>query len=148
MKNIPSKDIFVSVCESATSMAAAAAELKLQFSTFKKYAIIYGCYHTNQGGKGYKKPSNQKIPLQDILNGQYPEYQTGKLRVRLIKESLKALRCEICNLTEWLGKEITIELHHIDGDSRNHTLDNLQMVCPNCHSQTDNFRGKSRSMIQ
>ena len=51
--------------------------------------------------------------------------------------------CEICKNTEWLGKPIALELEHIDGDNRNHVKDNLKLLCPNCHSQIDTYRGKN-----
>ena len=44
---------------------------------------------------------------------------------------------------EWFGEPITLQLHHIDGDHFNNELDNLKILCPNCHSQTDNFCGKN-----
>lgn len=50
--------------------------------------------------------------------------------------------CQRCNLDEWLGELITLEVHHIDGDNLNNKESNLQLLCPNCHSQTDNWRGK------
>ena len=51
--------------------------------------------------------------------------------------------CENCGLTEWMGKPISLEVHHIDGDSLNNELDNLQLLCPNCHALTENYRGKN-----
>lgn len=62
-----------------------------------------------------------------------------------IKKNLISLRehkCECCGLEQWQGKPIPLELHHIDGDRYNNELDNLQLLCPNCHSQTPNYRGK------
>lgn len=56
--------------------------------------------------------------------------------------ALRGYKCECCGLSEWMGKEITLEVHHKDGDSLNNELDNLQLLCPNCHSMTDNWRGK------
>lgn len=143
-KVVPSKEEFVVVCESSSSMADAAVKLGMRFTTFKRYAMLYDCYRTNQGCKGYKKPSPLKIPVQDILNGLHPQYQTRKLRIRLLHEGYKANQCEVCKLSNWFGREIIIELHHIDGNPQNHSLNNLQMLCPNCHSQTDNFRGKNK----
>lgn len=52
-------------------------------------------------------------------------------------------QCEICTNTEWLGEPIALELHHIDGDNTNENKANLQLLCPNCHSQTDTYRGKN-----
>ena len=52
-------------------------------------------------------------------------------------------KCDVCNLSDWLGAPITLELHHIDGVNTNNETLNLQVLCPNCHSQTDNFRAKN-----
>lgn len=57
---------------------------------------------------------------------------------------LKGEQCEMCGITTWLDKPITFEIHHINGDKSKNDLDNLQVLCPNCHSQTDNFRNKKR----
>ena len=65
------------------------------------------------------------------------------LKIRLIKDEIKQHRCEECNRTEWNGKPIPIQLHHKDGNSANNTLTNLQIVCPNCHAQTDNYCSKN-----
>lgn len=135
---------FIKVCNTASSMAQASQILGLHFNTFKKYAIKFGCYKPNQGGKGVKgEPSTSAYNLQDILNGKHPEYQSFKLKNRLIKEGIKENKCECCGISEWNGKSLNLELHHIDGNSHNHLLDNLQLLCPNCHSQTDNFRSKN-----
>lgn len=135
---------FIEVCNTASSMAQASQILGLHFNTFKKYAIKFGCYKPNQGGKGVKgEPCPSAYNLQDILNGKHPEYQSFKLKNRLIKEGIKENKCECCGISEWNGKPLNLELHHIDGNSCNHLLDNLQLLCPNCHSQTDNFRSKN-----
>lgn len=57
---------------------------------------------------------------------------------------LKDKVCEMCGIRDWNGRELVFELHHIDGNRNNNSLDNLMILCPNCHSQTDNFRNKSR----
>lgn len=51
--------------------------------------------------------------------------------------------CWVCGITEWNGKEITLELEHIDGNSDNNTEENLALLCPNCHSQTDTYKGRN-----
>lgn len=68
---------------------------------------------------------------------------TGKLKYKLIKEGLKDNKCEICGITEWAGKPIVCQLHHINGNNKDNRLENLQILCPNCHSQTDNYCGNS-----
>lgn len=126
-------------------MSEAAARLHMRFSTFKRYAIKFGCYKPNQGGKSSHKISHNKYELDDILNGLHPGYQSYKLKNKLINAGLKENKCECCGITEWNGKLINFELHHIDGNSSNNSLSNLQILCPNCHSQTENFRSKKRN---
>lgn len=62
---------------------------------------------------------------------------------KLYKEGLKEKRCERCKITEWEGEPISFHLHHKDGDRLNNELENLQVLCPNCHSLTENFAGKA-----
>tara|TARA_R110000751_G_scaffold12517_1_gene42944 strand:- start:90 stop:839 length:750 start_codon:yes stop_codon:yes gene_type:complete len=52
--------------------------------------------------------------------------------------------CEVCGTREWNGESVPLELHHVDGDRTNNGDDNLQVLCPNCHSQTPNFCGRNR----
>lgn len=56
-------------------------------------------------------------------------------------------KCECCGLSDWLGEQITLEVHHIDGDRCNNNMSNLQLLCPNCHSFTDNWRGKKKASM-
>jgi 5-methylcytosine-specific restriction endonuclease McrA len=65
------------------------------------------------------------------------------LKRRLIKLGLKADRCEICGISAWRGAPLSLALHHVNGDGRDNRLENLQLLCPNCHSQTDNFAGRN-----
>lgn len=52
-------------------------------------------------------------------------------------------RCYSCGLENWLNEKIALEVHHIDGDRTNNNLINLQLLCPNCHAQTKNWRGRN-----
>lgn len=148
IKNRITDKEFIEICNSSLSMMDASKRLNCHFNTFKKRAIELGCYKKNQSGKGITKrktEGNGKIPLKDILNGQHPSYQTFKLKQRLISENIKFNVCEICKTgPTWNGKYINCELDHVDGDSSNHLLSNLRMLCPNCHSQTETFRSKNR----
>jgi 5-methylcytosine-specific restriction endonuclease McrA len=94
--------------------------------------------------KNYRSVQPTKIPTIEILDGRHPYYQTLKLKKRLIKEGIKENKCDICGITEWNGKLISMQLDHINGDSHNHKLENLRMICPNCHSQTETYCGKNK----
>ena len=135
---------FIKVCNESESMPKACATLGLHFNTFKRLAIKYNCYKSNQSGKGIHKNNNgSNIQIDEILEGKHPQYQTYKLKNKLIKAGIKENKCEICGISEWNGKPIKMELHHIDGDRTNHKLSNLMMLCPNCHSQTETFRARN-----
>lgn len=67
----------------------------------------------------------------------------SNLKEKLILEGYKENKCEICGISEWQGKPINCQLHHIDGNHNNNKLENLQILCPNCHSQTDNYCGNA-----
>ncbi len=70
------------------------------------------------------------------------------IKARLIEAGLKEARCERCGLEEWRGQPISLELHHVNGDALDHRIECLQILCPNCHSQTENFgrRGAKRGV--
>jgi HNH endonuclease len=57
---------------------------------------------------------------------------------------IKPYKCEKCNNSEWLNELIVLEVHHIDGNSKNNKLNNLQLLCPNCHSTTNNYKNKNK----
>ena len=71
-------------------------------------------------------------------------HQSYKLKNRLIIEGLKQHKCECCGITEWLGRPTPIELDHINGNHHDNRLENLRILCPNCHAQTDTYRGKNK----
>lgn len=130
---------------STSSASAAAAKLGIKIDTYRKYAKQYGCYNTNQSGKGISKPNTTKFILEDILEGLHPQYGASKLRVRLIKEGYFEAKCNKCNLTEWQGQAIPLELEHKDGCHHNHQLDNLELLCPNCHALTETYAGRNKA---
>jgi len=67
-----------------------------------------------------------------------------RLKQRLIRENIFKHKCYICNIDEWMGKPIPLELDHINGDHDDNRLENLRIICPNCHAQTDTYRSKNR----
>ncbi len=98
--------------------------------------------------KGKKLGSNYygtAKPLEEILV-ENSTYQSYKLIKRLFDSNLKEYKCEHCGNTEWMGYPIPLELHHINGIHTDNRIENLQVLCPNCHALTDNYRGKNIGM--
>lgn len=94
--------------------------------------------NTNKGRK-----FNHRTTLNDLLvNGK--SYSSHKLRIRLIEENIFNHQCNLCKNTHWLSELIPLELDHIDGNHDNNELSNLQLLCPNCHAKTPNYRGKNK----
>lgn len=111
--------------------------------TLKKYIEEYNLDISHFTFDKSKDFSNLKyIPASEYL-GTDKYIATSKLKLKLLKEGLKENKCECCGITEWNGKPLVMQLHHIDGNNSNNSLDNLQMLCPNCHSQTENYCGSA-----
>lgn len=67
----------------------------------------------------------------------------GQLKARLLKQGLKENRCHECGISEWCGAPLSLALHHINGDRMDNRVENLELLCPNCHSQTETFAGRN-----
>jgi len=90
------------------------------------------------GLKAYRTHSLEEIL---VRNSHYTN--TCRLRTRLAAAGLKKAVCEKCGLTEWNGEKISLELNHMNGDRFDHRIGNLELLCPNCHAQTETYRGKN-----
>lgn len=89
-----------------------------------------------------EKEIGKQIPLEEVLV-ENRNYNSNTLKKRLIEVGLKEDKCEICGCSnEWNGKPLTLQLDHINGNHSDNRLENLRIVCPNCHSQTETFSNK------
>lgn len=120
------------------------------YDVFRKAVKHFEVDTSHFRGQGWNKGDHsglcaswrKKRSLEEILqNG--TSYQSYKLKRRLIKEGLKEHKCEACGLAEWVGQPIPIELDHINGERNDNRLENLRILCPNCHAQTSTYRGKN-----
>jgi hypothetical protein len=81
------------------------------------------------------------MPIEQLLCGRRARTH---LKSRLIKAGLLLVHWQICGIAEWRGRPLALELHHINGEGHDNRLDNLSLLCPNCHSQTDSWGGRNR----
>ncbi len=86
--------------------------------------------------------ANRSRPIDEYLvEGRL--VSTSKLRTRLIAEELLAATCNVCGRTRWNECPIPLELDHVNGDRFDNRVENLQLLCPNCHAQTETYRGRN-----
>jgi hypothetical protein len=132
------------------SNSEAARFCRVSFTTWKKYANMYRDretektlydMHTNQAGVGITKDSaganSGPYSIDRILQGEFPNYPTWKLRNRLLALAILPEECASCGYSERRVTDDTVPLllDHVDGDEVNHRIENLQMLCLNCYYQ-------------
>jgi DNA-binding CsgD family transcriptional regulator len=102
------------------------------------------CKHTwyQAVKRGEISPNPHVVTIEELL---VAGRRRGRnhLKTRILRAGLKQNRCEICGINEWQGKPLSMALHHINGDGTDNRLDNLQLLCANCHSQTPNYGGRN-----
>jgi 5-methylcytosine-specific restriction endonuclease McrA len=114
------------------------------YEIIKKAIAHFNLDSSHFRGQGWNKGQKfaPKRPIEVYLSNEVP-IGSYKLKKRLLDEGLMDPVCTNCHLEEWLGLPIPLELDHINGDSSNNNLDNLRLLCPNCHALTPTYRGKN-----
>ena len=90
--------------------------------------------------KGKKYASDDEIFVE---NSTY--VNNTSLKKKLLKMNVIEYKCAICGISEWLGNSLSLQLDHINGNNKDNRLENLRLLCPNCHSQTSTFSGRNAS---
>jgi len=94
----------------------------------------------NKGGVGWPNMSKKSLESIMVLDS---SYSTFTLKNRLFKAGIFKKVCNCCGRDSWLGKPMPLELEHKNGNCWDHRIENLEIICPNCHSFTDTYRGKN-----
>jgi len=112
------------------------------FGTLAKHITRLGIDTAHFKGRAHGTTPSEKIPLDQMLKaGTY--FSSGTVKRRLLKERLLRCECYECQMPPvWRDKLLVLQLDHINGDPCDNRLENLRLLCPNCHSQTRTFTGK------
>lgn len=142
-KNKPITQLEVTeALEKSTSARKAAKRLGVSYQTFKTYAKKYGV-HKTPGWPPTKKnfenrvlvdPNKGRYPIQDVLDGKYPDFPIHRLKDKLIRSGIKKSECEQCGFHErrLTDGKLPLLLNFEDGNKHNHKLENLRLLCYNC----------------
>lgn len=143
------KELLEEAIESAKSIADICRFIGLKplgsnYKTIKSKLELFNIDYSHLAGQKWNKglkyiPESSRFPLSEILK-EGINYKSDTLKKRLISEGIKQAECELCGCTK---EKAVLELHHINGNHFDNRLENLQILCPNCHSLTSNHRGKN-----
>ncbi len=157
MKTKYTKDLLTDLVKKSKNMSQVLRELGLNpkggsFSFIKNKIKTFGIDISHFEPSSFlieagKIASDKKKITKEVFIETYlvdgKEAKTAKIKERLFLFGLKENKCEKCpNEGEWQGEKLTLQMHHLNGDNKNNKIENLQILCPNCHSQTENW-GKS-----
>ena len=118
------------------------------YAVFKKRVKALDLDTSHFTGKGHLKNRthnwNPKKSLEEILVADSDYMNRNQIKKRLLAKGLITYECSTCGIAEWQGKRLSLHLDHINGVNNDHRLENLRLLCPNCHSLTSTYAGKNK----
>lgn len=112
---------------------------KVVHKYIREYNLDVSHFTWNKSNIGNKLNKHNEVELKKLKN---PLVKGSILLKKLISEGHKERKCECCGNKEWNNNPIPLEIHHINGNNSDNNIDNLQLLCPNCHALMDNYRGR------
>jgi 5-methylcytosine-specific restriction endonuclease McrA len=149
----------VEAVNASASIAKALIHLGLKprggnYKTFNNLVLKYKVDTSHFTGQGWclgEKANylreRRLISIEEILSGEKSYVSSHKLKLRLLKEGFFEHRCYNCHNNTWIDQPIPLELEHINGNNTDNRLENLTLLCPNCHALTPTYRGKNAKKI-
>lgn len=139
-----------SVVLTSSSVREALTKLGLKpaggnYASFKRFCAKNNISISHFTGQAWSKDKilAPKRPISAYLSNSH-RIGSHRLKLRLFKDGLKEKRCERCGISEWQGEPAPLELEHINGNHDDNRLENLLVLCPNCHALTSTYRGKNK----
>lgn len=117
--------------------------------TLRRKMDEFGVDYSHFTGQRWNTNSSNPVYRGKYISNlcEHSSLSSANVKAMVYRLNLKENKCECCGISEWMGMPIVCELHHINGDPTDNRIENLQILCPNCHSLTENFRSRNRKVV-